>query len=68
MLFASTRLTLVRELGGEHFPESVLTTEADELTAAGEHWNMAAQRIPSLSDSSGLILRLGEVHRARAPR
>ncbi|KAF2015530.1 twinfilin-1 [Aaosphaeria arxii CBS 175.79] len=35
MLFASTRLTLVRELGGEHFPESVFTTEADELTSSG---------------------------------
>ena len=35
MLFASTRLTLVRELGGEHFPESVFTTEAAELTAEG---------------------------------
>jgi twinfilin-like protein len=35
MLFASTRLTLVRELGGEHFPESVFCTEADDLTSAG---------------------------------
>jgi twinfilin-like protein len=35
MLFASTRLTLVRELGGEHFAESVFTTEAAELTAQG---------------------------------
>lgn len=35
MLFASTRLTLVRELGGEHFAESIFTTEADELTATG---------------------------------
>jgi twinfilin-like protein len=35
MLFASTRLTLVRELGGEHFSESVFTTEASELTAEG---------------------------------
>lgn len=35
MLFASTRLTLVRELGGEHFAESIFTTEADELTAQG---------------------------------
>jgi twinfilin-like protein len=30
MLFASTRLTLVRELGGEHFPESIFTTEASQ--------------------------------------
>ncbi|KAI8942245.1 hypothetical protein NX059_000326 [Plenodomus lindquistii] len=35
MLFASTRLTLVRELGGEHFSESVFTTEAEELTSEG---------------------------------
>lgn len=35
MLFASTRLTLVRELGGEHFSESVFCTEADELTEKG---------------------------------
>lgn len=35
MLFASTRLTLVRELGGEHFPESIFCTEAEELTAQG---------------------------------
>jgi twinfilin-like protein len=35
MLFAATRLTLVRELGGEHFPESVFCTEAEELTGQG---------------------------------
>lgn len=35
MLFASTRLTLVRELGGEHFPESVFCTESDDLTEKG---------------------------------
>jgi twinfilin-like protein len=35
MLFASTRLTLVRELGGEHFPESVFCTEGEELTSQG---------------------------------
>lgn len=35
MLFASTRLTLVRELGGEHFAESVFCTEPEDLTAAG---------------------------------
>lgn len=34
-LFASTRLTLLRELGSEHFAESVFCTEPDELTAAG---------------------------------
>ncbi|KAH8724284.1 hypothetical protein GQ44DRAFT_654988 [Phaeosphaeriaceae sp. PMI808] len=41
MLFASTRLTLVRELGGEHFPESVFTTEASELTAEGWEKHLA---------------------------
>ncbi|KAF2126210.1 actin depolymerizing protein [Dothidotthia symphoricarpi CBS 119687] len=35
MLFASTRLTMVRELGSEHFAESVFCTEADELTSQG---------------------------------
>lgn len=35
MLFASTRLTLLRELGGEHFSESVFCTEAEELTSQG---------------------------------
>ncbi len=35
MLFASTRLTLVRELGTEHFRETVFATTADELSARG---------------------------------
>ncbi|KAF2187499.1 twinfilin-1 [Zopfia rhizophila CBS 207.26] len=35
MLFASTRLTLVRELGSEHFAESIFCTEAEEVTAEG---------------------------------
>ena len=35
MLFASTRLTLVRELGSEHFRESIFATTAEELTPAG---------------------------------
>jgi twinfilin-like protein len=41
MLFASTRLTLVRELGGEHFPESIFTTEPTELTAEGWEKHLA---------------------------
>lgn len=41
MLFASTRLTLVRELGGEHFPESIFTTEASELSAQGWEKHLA---------------------------
>ena len=35
MLFASTRLTLVRELGAERFRETLLATSKDELTADG---------------------------------
>lgn len=35
MLFASTRITLTRDLGGEHFPETVFCTDAEELTAKG---------------------------------
>ena len=35
MLFASTRLTLVRELGGEHFRESIFATTAEELSPKG---------------------------------
>jgi twinfilin-like protein len=45
MLFASTRLTLVRELGGEHFPETVFCTDADDLTAAG--WQRHEQHTAS---------------------
>ncbi|KAJ6446755.1 actin-binding, cofilin/tropomyosin type [Purpureocillium lavendulum] len=35
MLFASTRLTLVRELGTENFRETIFTTTAEELTPNG---------------------------------
>lgn len=35
MLFASTRLTLTRELGSEHFRETLFVTDADELSARG---------------------------------
>ncbi|RDL30167.1 uncharacterized protein BP5553_10445 [Venustampulla echinocandica] len=35
MLFASTRLTLVRELGIERFRESIFANREDELTEAG---------------------------------
>jgi twinfilin len=34
-LFASTRLTLVRELGSENFADTIFTTEAEELTEQG---------------------------------
>lgn len=35
MLFASTRLTLVRELGIERFRETIFATREDELSAEG---------------------------------
>lgn len=35
----------------------------DELTQAAKEWNIATQRITSLSDSSGLVLHLEEVRR-----
>lgn len=35
MLFASTRLTLTRELGSEHFRETLFVTDPDELSARG---------------------------------
>lgn len=35
MLFASTRLTLVRELGTERFRDTIFTTTKEELTAEG---------------------------------
>lgn len=35
MLFASTRLTLVRELGREHFRETIFATAKEELTPEG---------------------------------
>lgn len=35
MLFASTRSTLVKELGGEKFGESIFATMKAEVTAEG---------------------------------
>lgn len=40
----------------------------EELTQAGEHWKMAARRVPSLSDPSGFILIVSEVHRGQDER
>ncbi|KAF2819404.1 actin depolymerizing protein [Ophiobolus disseminans] len=56
MLFASTRLTLVRELGGEHFPESIFTTEASELTAQGweKHLAHEAKENPLTAEEQSL--------------
>ncbi|MBI2235872.1 MAG: 16S rRNA (guanine(527)-N(7))-methyltransferase RsmG [Magnetospirillum sp.] len=38
----------------------------DELTQASKDWNITLDRVPSLSDPSGLILYLKEVYRGRA--
>ncbi|KAH9866776.1 hypothetical protein J1614_008469 [Plenodomus biglobosus] len=56
MLFASTRLTLVRELGGEHFAESVFTTEASELTSEGweKHVKHEEQANPLTAEEQSL--------------
>jgi 16S rRNA (guanine527-N7)-methyltransferase len=37
---------------------------ADELTAASNRWRMTVERLPSASDPSGTILRIGQVTRA----
>lgn len=62
MLFASTRLTFVRELGTEHFRETIFTTDPEELTESGfkkheAHNNLAA---PLTEEEQ----TLGEVKRA----
>lgn len=56
MLFASTRLTLVRELGIERFRQTIFATEKSELTAEGwrkheAHENLSA---PLTSEESAL--------------
>lgn len=62
MLFASTRLTLVRELGTEHFREHMFTTTADELTEAGFRKHDAHTQLAApLTDEER---SLGEVKRA----
>ncbi|KAK4214267.1 hypothetical protein QBC37DRAFT_156850 [Rhypophila decipiens] len=62
MLFASTRLTLVRELGTEHFRETIFATTAKELTPAGfdKHDAHAALDAPLTEEEKSL----GEVKRA----
>ncbi|KAK0252270.1 Twinfilin-1 [Friedmanniomyces endolithicus] len=56
MLFASTRLSLVRELGLERFREQVFCTEASELTAEGwaRHEKHEALAAPLTEEESGL--------------
>lgn len=45
MLFASTRLTLVRELGAERFREQVFATELKELTKEGWERHDASESV-----------------------
>lgn len=54
MLFASTRLTLVRELGIERFRQTVFATEKSELTAEGwaKHQAHEAQAAPLTEEES----------------
>lgn len=62
MLFASTRLTLIRELGSEHFRDTIFATTAHELTAAGfeRHDAHTALDAPLTEEEKSL----GEVKRA----
>lgn len=55
MLFASTRLTLVRELGIERFRETLFATEAAELTAEGwaKHEKHSSQEAPLTEEEAG---------------
>ncbi|KAI1421397.1 hypothetical protein F5Y12DRAFT_706661 [Xylaria sp. FL1777] len=64
MLFASTRLTLVRELGSEHFRETIFATTADELSPAGfdRHDKHVDLDAPLTEEER----TLGEVKRAEA--
>lgn len=62
MLFASTRLTLVRELGSEHFRETIFATTPHELTAAGFEKHDAHEKLDApLTEEERT---LGEVKRA----
>jgi len=62
MLFAATRLTLVRELGSEHFRETIFATTPKELSPAGfeKHDAHVAQDAPLTEEERSL----GEVKRA----
>lgn len=64
MLFASTRLTLVRELGSEHFRETIFATTPEELGAQGfaKHDRHAELEAPLTEEER----TLGEVKRAEA--
>jgi twinfilin-like protein len=56
MLFASTRLTLARELGIERFRSTIFATEAEELTAEGwaKHEKHEALPAPMTTEEAGL--------------
>jgi len=71
MLFASTRLTLVRELGGEHFPESVFCTEKDELTEKGweKHVKHTESENPLTAEEQSLAdIKAAEAMESRGTR
>ena len=56
MLFASTRLTLVRELGIERFRQTIFATDKEELTADGWAKHEAHEKLtaPLTEEESGL--------------
>lgn len=56
MLFASTRLTLVRELGIERFRQTLFATEPSELTPEGwdKHEQHEALKAPLTEEEAGL--------------
>jgi len=64
MLFASTRLTLVRELGIERFRETIFATKEEELSAEGfkKHDKHTALEAPLTEEE----VSLGEVKRKEA--
>jgi twinfilin len=57
MLFASTRLTLTRELGSEHFGETIFCTMAHELNAEGwkAHEAHVDAEAPLTEEERGLV-------------
>ncbi|RKK85342.1 hypothetical protein BFJ69_g1486 [Fusarium oxysporum] len=62
MLFASTRLTFVRELGTEHFRETIFATTAEELSVKGFEKHDAHNKLDApLTEEEQ---QLGEVKRA----
>lgn len=57
MLFASTRLTLTRELGTEHFGDSFFTTTATEITPDGwkSHLKHVSAEAPLTQEEQNLV-------------